>query len=876
MELTSNSNNYEHACEYVSKLNWALIPIPFGTKGPTALGWNNPKNTVNDVAGCDVFKNNSKLNMGVLLNASGICVIDIDNVSHTRTMFAKIGIDYDEIFKDAPRLVGNPERDKAIFLAHKDIKLTHKTLSWPVKDGEKNEVDVVIEFRGGAVQDVLPPSIHPDTKAPYIWRKEPFGVIPELPEQLLNIWKEWDKYKPQLEDACPWAKDKDAPASKPTHKYVAAEGDSTDGNNVIEEFNNVHCVEAMLKLHGYTQRTKGARYLSPFSESKIAGVKIFPGQNRAFSHHASEPFDTAKGIDPFLLFCTFEHDGDVKAAVKAAANQLGLEHNQLDPKLVEHGARVAKAFVESLEAKANAPYEWPELEEIKQTLLDVPNAPLNSLPACIKDFMESEARRMCCPPDFIVAPILVMVSSIIGYRCSIRPKQIDNWSVTPSLWGAIVGETGTMKTPAVASALAPLKKLESEANKNFTEKRKQYGKDFELNKNKKAGALLVVKSETKKLISEGKDPDNTTPKLEAAKKIIYDFEETEPPLLLRYRTNDSTVETMGKLCYESDYGILLERDEIMGLFSAWDREDKQSDRAFYLEAWNGNQSHHVDRIGRGHLHIDPLCVSLFGGIQPSVLLKYMRHLEKEMLDDGLMERLQVLVFPDLKKEWKYTDERQDFCIKNRFFDAIKRIVEMDFEAYGAERGEFDDFPFFHFSPGGQEVFKQFFIRLHQLDEDESPAIRKRLAKYGSFHASLALIFYLLDLADFPENIKRSYDGVSENSAKQAGDWCDYFEAHGRRIDAYVSDARLESAKLLLGKIQSNRIQGGKESGAFTLREIYNKGWHMLNTKQQVEDACDELVELNYLYKDIRSSANSKGGRPQNFYIISPRIEVKNG
>jgi hypothetical protein len=45
----------------------------------------------------------------------------------------------------------------------------------------------VFELRAGPIQDVLPPSIHPDTKIPYGWIRDPDDGIPELPKEFLLI-----------------------------------------------------------------------------------------------------------------------------------------------------------------------------------------------------------------------------------------------------------------------------------------------------------------------------------------------------------------------------------------------------------------------------------------------------------------------------------------------------------------------------------------------------------------------------------------------------------------------------------------------------------------------------------------------------------------
>ena len=60
----------------------------------------------------------------------------------------------------------------------------------------KQKQITVLEFRCGTadgltVQDVLPPSIHPDTGQPYRWGgKGDWRAIPEIPSALLVVWQQ--------------------------------------------------------------------------------------------------------------------------------------------------------------------------------------------------------------------------------------------------------------------------------------------------------------------------------------------------------------------------------------------------------------------------------------------------------------------------------------------------------------------------------------------------------------------------------------------------------------------------------------------------------------------------------------------------------------
>ena len=104
--------------------------------------------------------------------------------------------------------------------------------------------------------DCLPPSIHPDTGEPFKWIVQPQVDWPEPPKWLLAIWTAWDKFKPQLQAACPWA---EQPAPRKQEKPKQRQSDSVD---VIGAFNDAHDLPTMLERYGYKRKGR-TRYLSP-------------------------------------------------------------------------------------------------------------------------------------------------------------------------------------------------------------------------------------------------------------------------------------------------------------------------------------------------------------------------------------------------------------------------------------------------------------------------------------------------------------------------------------------------------------------------------------------------------------------------------------
>lgn len=163
---------------------WAICAIDPGNKAPTYGGWQ--KNPI-PLDAADVIEG-----AGLLHALSGTCALDIDNIELARPYLAERGVDLDALL-EAPNAVrihsGRAGRAKLLYRLKKPLR----TLK-PIRSG--------LEFRcasttGTSMQDVLPPSQHPDTKKPYEWRYggEPmldadWRILPPIPSELLNAWRQ--------------------------------------------------------------------------------------------------------------------------------------------------------------------------------------------------------------------------------------------------------------------------------------------------------------------------------------------------------------------------------------------------------------------------------------------------------------------------------------------------------------------------------------------------------------------------------------------------------------------------------------------------------------------------------------------------------------
>ncbi len=560
-----------------------------------------------------------------------------------------------------------------------------------------------------------------------------------------------------------------------------------------------------------------------------------------------------------LETCPFNPDhGKDSSIIQQASGALGFRcfHNGCSDKvwhdlrdLLEPGWREKPGFTEP-----PPPDQWPDPESITTALLPVEQLPPEIIPEPFRAWAVDVAHRMQCPIDYIAAALLVMSGSIIGAGCGIRPKAKDDWLVVPNLWGGVIGRPGMLKTPALQEAMKPLSLLEAEAKNKFDDETAFHEAEKETYKAQKEAIKAEMVTVAKSKGKGGKSIDNL-------KYELMNLEPPQTPTWQRFKTNDATIERMAELLRDNPRGMLLFRDELIGLLASWDKQGREPDRAFYLEAWNGWGSMTTDRIGRGTVHCDNLCVSILGGIQPAKLLAYLYQAQSELENDGLIQRMQLLVYPDEPAEWQLIDEYPDQEAKKRACSIIKTLAEMDPTEHGARIRKNQKIPYFHFDPVAQEVFNQWLTELQAKLQhpDEMPVVLEHLNKYRSLMPSLALIDHLIKFAD-----NMASCDVLPDSVERAAAWCDYLETHARRIYGMAGNIAKKAAEELAKKIKAKKLQDG-----FTVRDIYNrKAWHLLTDKEIVKAACDELIEASWL---IQQQKQIPGRQPVKVYYINPKI-----
>lgn len=173
--------------QYIAN-KWALVPIQSGSKGPNGKGWNLLENCVTTEAQCPRVKEN----VGLAHLFSRTCAMDFDDMVKAAAWLKTQGIEFSSLWEspDAVRISsGKPNRGKLLYKLPEEVRFlrTHNMQALGI------ELRCANADGTATVQDVLPPSVHPETGRSYVWElAEPMigdeNNPPVLPPAVLRAW----------------------------------------------------------------------------------------------------------------------------------------------------------------------------------------------------------------------------------------------------------------------------------------------------------------------------------------------------------------------------------------------------------------------------------------------------------------------------------------------------------------------------------------------------------------------------------------------------------------------------------------------------------------------------------------------------------------
>ncbi len=502
--------------------------------------------------------------------------------------------------------------------------------------------------------------------------------------------------------------------------------------------------------------------------------------------------------------------------------------------LVEHRG----GDVDPIRAEVEALADKTEPEAVTPDAPAVPAFtpfPADVLPEPIRGFVTEAAKAIGCDASYIALPLLSGLASAIGNTHLIALKR--GWTEPAIVWTAIVGDSGTAKSPALELGLRPIRKRQHDAMKEHAEAMKQHADALAMHE-RDAAHWKRSKSDT---------PPPAKP---------------EAPIADRCWTDDATTEALAVLLQQNPRGLLMVRDELAGWFN-FDRYaggKGGGDAAKWLEMFGGRPMV-VDRKTGGTLYVPRAAVSIAGGIQPETLR---RALGQEHRDNGLAARLLLTCPPRKPKRWTEADvnattEAAVALVFDRLFgltpetdddgDERPRLVTL------ADDGKRAWVTFYN-EHAGEQV---------NLSGDEAAA----WSKLEGYAARLALVVHLTRWAAGDATL-RDPARVDEASIAAGVVLARWFGDEARRVYAILgeSDEGRELRRL--------REWIERKGGTVTVRDLTRGPREYRGDPERAAKALGELVAAGVGRWEVDDHAGGRGRPADQFRLLSRRGDTGDG
>lgn len=410
--------------------------------------------------------------------------------------------------------------------------------------------------------------------------------------------------------------------------------------------------------------------------------------------------------------------------------------------------------------------------------------PLDAFPAKIQDMILALGRQENYTIEYMMASLLVAVSTAIGNAVNIRIR--GGWISNSVLYMILVGRPGTGKTPPLDFAFRPIRKHDAQAVKQFKLEMEQYNNLIESNKGKK---------------------ENTTPL-------------PDKPILRRTIISDFTPEALMRALDDNHRGIVVYVDEIMGMFNAVNQYSRGQLIEQLLTAFSGKPLD-ISRCSMPvPIHIEYPFINIVGTMQTTRMHEL---IEKGYKENGLLDRI-IFVYPSSQEisDWQL-DEDSSFAsfekYSNMWESIINKVIDLPFSDNDNVQSILD------FSPEAKVHFTNWrnnAIRaVNQIRDDG--LVDSRVIKAPMITARLALVLQILRWACGEVH----KDFVDIDSTKSAIALSEYFESCYADIQKYMLRESIEPQKkelldcLSATFTTSDAIQAGKEVGLSERSVMYS-------------------------------------------------------
>ncbi len=406
--------------------------------------------------------------------------------------------------------------------------------------------------------------------------------------------------------------------------------------------------------------------------------------------------------------------------------------------------------------------------------------PSDVLPEPVRSFVTGAAGAVGCDPSFVALPLLAALAAAIGNRRRIALK--PGWSEPAIVWAAVVGESGSKKSPAMERALSPTRQKQVETMNRHRQAMAEYQPKV-LQWEKDLGLWKRCRS------------DEAPP------------ERPVEPVAQRWWADDTTVEALAVLLQQNPGGLLLARDELSGWLNSFDqyKSGNGGDVARWIEMFGGRPMVVDRKSGNPRTICVPrAAVSLCGGIQPAILA---RALGRKYRENGLAARLLLAWPPWQPKQWSEAGVSPE--LEARIAALLGRLYEL--VPATDENGDAQPV-LVPLSEDGKSEWVKFYNAHGQEQANLSGDLSAAWSKLEGYAARFALIFHLVRCADDDPTLADA-GAIDARSVLAGAALSRWFGNEARRVYAMLDESDDErDCRELVDLIQ-------RKGGSISCREV---------------------------------------------------------
>ena len=632
-------------------------------------------------------------------------------------------------------------------------------------------------------------------------------------------------------------------ASANTPRGPISRGDDTPLNRLEEDLTWEQILEpAGWRLH-HSDRDGTRHWTRPGKEvrdGESATTGHEPDRDRMYCFSDAAGLPVGECMTKGFVWAQLNHGGDLSAAAQAygdivrareARDRIVLSREEVEQQVAAATASPADGDTPPTDGGDQPAGDWlPPKRSRRGTNLSA--FPIEALPSSTRGVVEGVAAELQVDVSLVATYALGIAAALAAPRVTVfRTKR--NWREQLSLFLLSALPPGERKSPAMRRILAPLRRIQRVMAQQRSEEI-----DLEICQLREGG-------ETLKGASEANRVEDKIAELERAKADL-------PRILL---APDSTPEALAdRLSRNDGSGAIIDSEgAIAGTWAGRYTGGKPTGLEVFLNPYDGDELS-IDRVTRGSTTIRRPALSICCATQPDVFTKLARI--DDLRNRGLHARV-MWVFPTPACGTRL-DEDTPLCSEDahyRWSQALERIAEIPVPDQGVD---FDDMPSLVLAPAAEDLFAAWRREVEVLmaDDHHLEQMRDWASKHAGRTMRIAALLHLLDGGTLQQEIS----GGAMDAAIRIGRWSLEHAMHFfYDLTGLEEDATGEQCATLVRKA---RLSGKTGLTRRELRRLVSSRW----TREQFNDAVDQLVELGYLRP---AEFRDRGNRVREILLVNP-------